>query len=294
MTAMTVRARPNRVAFWLLVPSVVLLLIWMIVPLSMTIFYSFQNFNMLMPGSQSFAGFENYVYFFTDPSFLAGLTNTLILVGAVLVITVGLGTLIAVIIDQPFYGRNIVRVLVIAPFFIMPTVSALVWKNLMFHPVNGLSAYFSQLIGASPIDWFAEFPMLAIIIIVSWRWMPFAILILMTALQSLDQDQVEAARLEGAGPVALFRYVTVPHLQRPLIIVIMMETIFLLTIFAEIYITTSGGPGTQTTNLAYLIFQQALLQFDVGMASAGGIIAVILANIVAIVLIRVVGKTLAE
>lgn len=291
---MTTRHRPNRIAFWLLVPSVALLLLWMIVPLSMTIVYSFQDFNLLMPGVRNFIGFENYTFFFSDPSFIAGLTNTFVLVGSVLLISVGLGTLIAVAIDQPFYGRNIVRILVIAPFFIMPTVNALLWKNMMLHPVNGLSAYLTRLVGATPIDWFSQFPMLAIIIIVSWQWTPFAILILMTALQSMDQDQIEAAKLEGAGPVALFRHVTIPHLQRPLIIVIMMETIFLLTIFAEIYITTGGGPGTQTTNLAYLIFQQALLQFDVGMASAGGIIAVLLANVVAIVLIRVVGKTLAE
>lgn len=291
---MTTRHRLNSIPFWLLAPSVVLLLLWMIVPLSMTILYSFQDFNLLMPGIRSFIAFENYSFFFSDPSFMAGLTNTFVLVGSVLLVSVGLGTLIAVAIDQPFYGRNIVRILVIAPFFIMPTVNALLWKNLMLHPVNGLSAYLTQLVGATPIDWFSQFPMLAIIILVSWQWTPFAILILMTALQSMDQDQVEAAKLEGAGPLALFRHVTIPHLQRPLIIVIMMETIFLLTIFAEIYITTGGGPGTQTTNLAYLIFQQALLQFDVGMASAGGMIAVLLANVVAIVLIRVVGKTLAE
>ncbi|MEX1057787.1 MAG: sugar ABC transporter permease, partial [Natronospirillum sp.] len=249
---------------------------------------------LLIPGFRQFVGLENYRYFLTDPSFLAGLGNTLVLVGSVLIITISLGTVIAVLIDRPFYGRSVVRILIIAPFFIMPTVNALIWKNLIFHPVNGFSSYISRLLGFTPIDWFSQFPMLAIIIIVSWQWLPFAILILMTALQSMDQQQVEAAKLEGAGPFAIFRHVAIPHLERPLIVVVMIQTIFLLTIFAEIYTTTGGGPGTQTTNLAYLVFQQALLQFDVGMASAGGIIAVILANIVAIFLIRVVGKTLAE
>jgi sorbitol/mannitol transport system permease protein len=135
--------------------------------------------------------------------------------------------------------------------------------------------------------------MLSIIIIVSWQWLPFAILILMTAMQSLDQEQLEAARIEGAGLVAVFIHVTLPHLARPLAVVVMIETIFLLSIFAEIFTTTGGGPGTQTTTLAYLIYSQALLQYDVGMASAGGIVAVVLANIVAFFLIRVVGKSLA-
>ncbi|MFY0664742.1 MAG: sugar ABC transporter permease [Natronospirillum sp.] len=291
---MTTHSYNSGIARWLLMPSVILLLIWMAVPLGMTLYYSSIDFNLLMPGIRNFVGFDNYQYFLTDPSFLTGLKNTFVLVGSVLIITIGLGTLIAVLIDQPFYGRGIVRVLLIAPFFIMPTVNALIWKNLIFHPVNGLSAWFVNLFGGTPVDWFAQYPMTAIIIIVSWQWLPFAILILMTALQSMDQEQVEAAKLEGAGPLDVFRHIAIPHLTRPLIVVVMIETIFLLTIFAEIYTTTSGGPGDSTTNLAYLIFAQALLQFDVGMASAGGIVAVILANIVAIVLIRVVGKTLAE
>lgn len=284
----------RRMARWLLMPAVLLLIVWMAVPLSMTIYYSLLDFNLLMPGMREFVGFENYQFFFSDPSFLAGLRNTLVLVGSVLLITIGLGTLIAVLIDQHFYGRNIVRILIIAPFFIMPTVNALVWKNLMFHPVNGFLSFVYRVFGATPVDWFSQYPLLAIIIIVSWQWLPFAVLILMTALQSMDQQQVEAARLEGAGPLDVFRHVAIPHLQRPLVVVLMIQTIFLLTIFAEIYTTTGGGPGNQTTNLAYLIFHQALLQFDVGMASAGGIVAVILANIIAIFLIRVVGKTLAE
>ena len=83
-----------------------------------------------------------------------------------------------------------------------------------------------------------------------------------------------------------------PHLARPIAIVLMIQMIFHLAIFAEIFVSTSGGPGTTSTNIAYLIYVQALLQFDVGVASAGGVFAVTLANIVAIFLIRAVGKNL--
>lgn len=124
--------------------------------------------------------------------------------------------------------------------------------------------------------------------------MPFAILILMTAMQSLDQEQKEAARLDGAGPIAIFWHLTLPHLARPIAVVVMIETIFLLSVFAEIFTTTSGGPGYASTNLAYLIYNQALLQFDVGMASAGGLIAVVIANIAAIILVSMLGKNLTE
>ncbi|GGX67486.1 carbohydrate ABC transporter permease [Saccharospirillum salsuginis] len=286
--------RNTGIARLLVAPSVLLLLVWMAVPLGMTLYFSTINFNLMVPGMKAFVGLENYYYFFTDPSFIDGLTNTLVLVGMVLIITVGLGTLIAILVDHPFPGQGIVRVLLISPFFIMPTVNALVWKNLLMNPVSGLFAFIANTFGLQPIDWFTDIPMTSIIIIVSWQWLPFAILILMTALQSMDQEQLEAAKMDGAGPLAVFRHITLPHLARPLTVVIMIETIFLLSIFAEIFTTTSGGPGTQTTNLAYLIYSQALLQFDVGMASAGGVIAVLLANIVAFFLIRAVGKSLAE
>jgi sorbitol/mannitol transport system permease protein len=248
--------------------------------------------DLLNPGTESFAGLDNYYYFLTDPSFLASLQNTLVLVGSVLGITSVLGVLIALVLDQKVIGRNIVRLMVIAPFFVMPTVSALVWKNLLMHPVSGLFAWLATTAGLQPIDWFADAPLTAIVLIVSWQWLPFATLILLTALQSLDEEQKEAAEMDGARALSSFFYITLPHLARPITVVILIETIFLLTIFADIYVTTGGGPGLQTTNIAFLIYSQALIHFDVGTASAGGLVAVVIANIVAFFLVRVVGRNL--
>ncbi len=281
---------------WFLVsPSVALLLLWMIVPLGMTVYFSLIRYNLLYPGENEFVGLENFSFFVTDPGFMPGALHTLELVGSVLAISVIFGVLISALLEAcEFWGRGIVRVLLISPFFIMPTVSALLWKNLIFHPVSGILAAIWKFFGAQPVDWLAHHPLLSIIFIVSWQWLPFAILILMTAMQSLDQDQKEAARLDGAGPIAIFWHLTLPHLARPIAVVVMIETIFLLSVFAEIFTTTSGGPGYESTNLAYLIYNQALLQFDVGMASAGGLIAVLIANIAAIILVRMIGKNLTD
>jgi sorbitol/mannitol transport system permease protein len=276
----------------LLVPSVALLLIWMIVPLALTIYFSMLHYNLLDAGSGRFVGFENFEYFLTDPAFLASLRNTLVLVGSVLALTILLGIPLALLLDQPVLGRSIVRLMVIAPFFVMPTVSALIWKNLLMHPVSGLLAWIAKLFGATPIDWFNDAPLLAIILIIAWQWLPFATLILLTALQSLDEEQKEAAEMDGASALSTFTYITLPHLARPITVVILIETIFLLTVFAEIFVTTGGGPGLQTTNIAFLIYSQALIQYDVGSASAGGLVAVVLANIVAFFLVRIVGRNL--
>ncbi|ABC28162.1 ABC-type sugar transport system, permease components [Hahella chejuensis KCTC 2396] len=276
----------------LLAPSVISLLLWMIVPLAMTIYFSTIRYNLLYPGEHNFTGLLNYEFFVTDPGFWPAVNNTLILLGSVLAITVVLGVALSALIDQPFFGRGAVRVLLISPFFVMPTVSALIWKNMMMNPVYGVFAWISQTLGMEPMDWLADVPLFSIIIMVSWQWLPFAILVFVTALQSQDTEQKEAARMDGAASWHIFRYLTIPHLARPVAVVIMIETIFLLVVFAEIYVSTGGGPGYDSTNLAYLIYSQALLQFDVGIASAGGLFAVVLANIVAFFLIRAIGKNL--
>ena len=216
--------------------------------------------------------------------------NTLIIVGSVLAITVVLGVLVALLMDQAVTGLSLVRLLVIAPFFVMPTVSALIWKNLLMNPVSGFFAWIATSLGLQPIDWFTDYPLLSIILIISWQWLPFASLILLTALQSLDEEQKEAAEMDGASAPSMFFYITLPHLARPITVVILIETIFLLTVFAEIYVTTGGGE--RTNNLAFLIYSAALKEYDIGAASAGGLVAVVLANIVAIFLVRLVGKNL--
>ena len=282
----------RRTAKLMVSPSVILLLAWMIIPLAMTIYFSLLRYNLLSPGQESWTGLDNYKYFLTDPAFFAALNNTLVLVLGVLFITIIGGILLALLLDQPMFGQGIVRILVIAPFFVMPTVSALVWKNMFMNPVNGLFAWLAKLFGAQPFDFLAHAPLFSIILIVAWAWLPFATLILLTALQSLDQDQMEAAEMDGAGTLAKFFHITLPHMSRAITVVILIQTIFLLSIFAEILVTTNGGPGTDSTNIAYLVYSLSLLQFDVGGGSAGGIIAVILANIVAIFLVRMVGKNL--
>jgi sorbitol/mannitol transport system permease protein len=165
---------------------------------------------------------------------------------------------------------------------------------MLMDPVSGVFAFVARSLGFPAIEFFTHLPLTSIVIIVAWQWLPFALLILLTAIQSLDNEQKEAARMDGAGPFSMFFFIILPHLGRAISVVIMIETIFLLSVFAEIYVTTSGGPGLASTNLAFLVYQRALLDFDVGTASAGGVIAVILANIVAIFLVRSIARNITD
>ncbi|MGI3168062.1 carbohydrate ABC transporter permease [Pseudooceanicola sp. C21-150M6] len=274
----------------MMAPAVILLLGWMLVPLVMTLYFSFMDYRPLRGITECCVGFQNYERFITSSSFLDSIVVTLTMVGGILAITVIGGILLAMLLDQPIWGQGIVRILVIAPFFVMPTVSALVWKNMFMDPVNGILAHIWRFFGAQPHDWLSQSPLFSIILIVSWQWLPFATLILLTAIQSLDSEQLEASEMDGAGFLSRFWYIVLPHLARAITVVILIQTIFLLSIFAEIYVTTQGSFGTRT--LTYLVFQRVLESQNVGLGSAGGILAVILANIIAIFLMRIVGKNL--
>ncbi|WP_309684796.1 sugar ABC transporter permease [Polaromonas sp.] len=276
----------------LLAPAVITLFLWMIVPLVMTIYFSLIRYNLMQPDQTGFAGLSNYEFFITDPSFATAVINTLLLLGSAIIVTVVGGVALALLIDDPFPGRGVVRLLLISPFFVMPPVNALMWKHMMMNPIYGVLAQVWQFFGAEPVDWLTDLPLFSVIVMVAWQWLPFATLIFITALQSMSREQLEAARMDGASYLQQLRYLVLPHLGRSIAVVVMIEMIFLLGVFAEIYTSTAGGPGDASTNVAFLIFKQALLNFDAGVASAGALFAVVLANIAAVFLIRMVGKNL--
>ena len=278
------------IARLMIAPATILLLGWMLVPLTMTLYFSFRKCLPLRGGDLGWVGFDNYVRFISSSSFWPAVATTLIIVGGVLFITVVIGILLALLLDQPLWGQGVVRILVIAPFFVMPTVSGLVWKNMFMDPVNGFFAHMWRAFGAEPIQWLSQASLPSLVMIVSWQWLPFATLILLTAIQSLDSEQLEAAEMDGAKPLRRFWHIILPHLARAITVVVLIQTIFLLSIFAEIFVTTAGAFGTKT--LTYLIFQRVLESQNVGLGSAGGVYAIILANIVAIFLMRIVGKNL--
>ena len=301
-------------------PAVLLLLVWMLVPLGMTIFFSFIRYVLnnlrkpewTTPSIDNWRGFGNYEYvLYKSKDFWFAVQNSVFIVGSIIVLTVALGLAIAVLINRSFPGRGMVRVLLISPFFVMPAVNAVLWINMLLDPVLGLNGLIVNGLNGV-IDGLRDFPVLgnffsfwpelqpisfratqtsayAVIVMVTWQWTPFAILIFMTSLQSEDQQQKEAAILDGASAWSQFVNLTIPHLARPIAIVIMIQAIFHLSLYAEIEIVSRGNGNK---NLPYLIGEFA--SNNIGAASATGIFAVILANIVAIFLLRIIGKSLMD
>ena len=301
-------------------PAIILLLLWMLIPLGMTLYFSLIRYVLnnlrrpewTTPSISNWRGFGNYEYvMYKSKDFWFAVQNSVFIVGCILVLTVILGLAIAVLINRQFAGRGVVRVLLISPFFVMPAVNAVLWINMILDPVLGLNgiaveslnqtikelydfpilgAFFSMWPEFEPISFRAtQTSAYAVIIMVAWQWTPFTVLIFMTSLQSEDQQQKEAAILDGANAWSRFRNLTLPHLARPIAIVIMIQSIFHLSLYAEIEIVSRGNGNK---NLPYLIGEFS--SNNIGAASATGIFAVILANIVAIFLLRMVGKSLMD
>ena len=300
-------------------PAVLLLLVWMLVPLGLTLFFSFIRYVLnnlrrpewTTPSFDNWRGFGNYEYVLNNKDFWFAIQNSLLIVCSILVLTVILGLAIAVLVNRAFPGRGIVRVLLISPFFVMPAVNAVLWINMILDPVLGLNGlavgginsvvdglrnvpilggFFSLWPEFEPISFRAtQTTPYAVIMMVTWQWTPFAVLIFMTSLQSEDEQQKEAAVLDGANAWSRFINLTIPHLARPISIVVMIQAIFHLSLYAEIEIVSRGNGNK---NLPYLIGE--FTSNNIGAASATGIFAVILANIVAIFLLRLVGKSLMD
>ena len=309
----------RRLSKLLQTPAIVLLLLWMLVPLGMTLYFSFIRYVLnnlrrpewTSPSIENWRGFGNYNFVFNNKDFFLAIQNSLFIVGSILILTVVFGVFIAILINKSFPGQGIVRILLISPFFVMPAVNAVLWINMILDPVLGLQGlavsglnnyieglralpilgkFFSLWPEFNPISFRAtQSSAYAVIMMVTWQWTPFAVLIFITSLQSEDQQQKEAAVLDGAGAWSQFRFLTLPHLARPIAIVVMIQAIFHLSLYAEIEIVSRGNGNK---NLPYLIGEFA--NNNIGAASATGIFAVILANIVAIFLLRLIGKTLMD
>ena len=274
-------------------PALLYLILTTQVPFLMTVYYSFFRWNLQIPGTRPFVGFANYADLLSEPQNLRILGNTLVLTAGALVVTLVLGAALALLLNRPFAGRALVRTLLMSSFLIMPVVTAVVWKNMLLNPVFGFFAWLAQILHVSAVDWLSVHPMGTIIAMVSWEWTPFAMLILLTGLQSLPEDQIEAARLDGATPWQEFRFIVLPHWTQALEVVILLETIALLQVYGEIYASTSGGPGIATTNLPFFIYLKGLVETNVGVASAAGVLAVIFTNVLAIFLLRLISRNTA-
>lgn len=274
-----------------LLPALVFAIVVTQIPFLFTLYYSTQSWNLVRPGSREFNWLNNYVDVFRDSQFREVALNTVIMIVGTVIISVILGLFLALLLDRKFIGRSLIRTLLITPFLITPVAGALIWKTTMFDPVFGLINFVLSPFGVDQIDWVSRFPLPAVMANLIWQWTPFMMLLILAGLQSMPKDIAEAARVDGAGPVKLFRELTLPHLRRFIELGAVLGAIYLVNTFDAVYMMTSGGPGVASANLPFYIYQRAFLGFDIGQAAAMGVVTVVATIIVSTLALRLIFKS---
>ncbi len=271
-------------------PAVIYAIVVTQAPFLLTIWFSLQKWNLLRPENSRFNGIGNYIDLFETDEFVGALVNTVILTAAAVLISLVVGLFYAELVNHRFPGRGIVRTLLITPFLVMPVVGALGWKNMILNPLFGVLDWLITSLGGPRVDWFAQFPLASVAVIVIWRWAPFMMLLLLAGMQSLNEEVREASRVDGATAIQEFRFIVLPHLRRYMQLGILLGTIYILSEFDSIAMTTQGGPGNATMNLPYLIYRTVFYSYDVGHAAAMGVVVVVLTFVFATFLIRLLGR----
>ncbi len=274
----------RRIARGLVLPALVVTVVLTQVPFVVTLVFSLQNYNLLRPAEHGFAGLANYVEVVTDPDFYSSLFATVVITGGTVVLSVLLGLLLAVLLNRKFRGRWLARTLLITPFLVMPAAAALVWKWSMLDSTAGILNWAITAVGLPPVAWNTDLPVVTVVMVLTWQYTPFMMLILLAGLQSQDSQVLEAAAVDGAGRFRTFTTMTLPHLRQYVELSVLLGGVMLLQAFDPIAIMTKGAGGTKT--ISYLLYEKAFVGLDVGQAAAYGVIAVIITIVVASVALR--------
>jgi sorbitol/mannitol transport system permease protein len=269
-----------------LLPALIYVVVVTQIPFVVTLWYSFQSYFWDVPGGAHFTGLSNYTTVFTSPDFRGALVRSVTMTVSAVIVAMILGVVCAVLLDRKFFGRGVARTLIITPFLVMPAAAALVWAGPMLDPNFGLLNYLLAPFGVNHVAWLSTHPLGSVIVVMIWQWTPFMTLIVLAGLQSQPTDTLEAARVDGAGALATFRELTLPHLRPYIELGILLGSIYLVNTFDQVRLMTNGGPGTTTTNLPFYLYQQVNNAFDIGGAAAAGVVTVVLTIFVATFALR--------
>jgi sorbitol/mannitol transport system permease protein len=273
-----------------LLPALIYVIVVTQIPFIVTLWYSFQSYFWDVPAPARFTGLSNYATVFKDAAFRGSLLRSVLMTATAVIIAMILGVAFALLLDRKFFGRGAVRTLIITPFLIMPAAAALVWSGPMLDPNFGLLNYLLQPFGVHHVAWLSTHALGSVIVVMIWQWTPFMTLIVLAGLQSQPPETLEAAKVDGAGALATFRELTLPHLRPYIELGILLGSIYLVNTFDAVRLMTNGGPGTSTTNLPFDLYQKVNNAFDVGGAAAAGVVTVLLTIIVATFALRMFAR----
>ena len=263
------------------------------IPFLFTLFYSLTEWRLDTPEPREFIGFDNYAdlpgdVFFRDAAWV----SVQMTVSAVL-LSLLVGTGLAILLDRKFFGQGFVRTLLITPFLVMPVVAGFVWKTQMFNSTFGVINWLLRQVGLEPIEFATQYPLWSVVTVLVWQWSPFMMLIVLAGLQGQDTSVLEAARVDGATTFGIFRQITFPQLRPYLELGTLLGAIYLIQVYDHIEVITGGSPDSK--NLPFYIAQRSIGGGNrFGLASSYSIIVVIASIIIANIGLRVLSGLLED
>jgi sorbitol/mannitol transport system permease protein len=274
-----------------LLPALIFTILVTQIPFLFNLWYSLTEWKITPPIDRTFTGFSNYLDAFTDTFFRSAVWITTVMTVSAVALSVLLGLGIALLLDRQFFGRALVRTMLITPFLMMPVVAGLIFKNQMFHSTYGVLNWVMSAVGLEPIEFVGRMPTWSIIAVLVWQWTPFMMLILLAGLQGQPVDILEASHVDGASAWQTFRYITLPGLRQYMELGALLGGIYLIQVFDHIDVMTGGGPGS--TNVPYYVYQRSIGGgWNFGQAAAYSTVVVIATIIIATYALRLLGGLL--
>jgi multiple sugar transport system permease protein len=283
MSMLTLPQRERRQAWVLLAPMLLMMLLLTAWPLARTLWLSFTDAALVGDGvTPAWVGADNFFYALTDPDFQAALGRTLYFTVISVAFEGVIGVLVALLLNQKFHGRNVLRVLVILPWALPTIVNATMWR-LNFNPDYGsINALLTQL---GVIDHYRSWlgdpasALNAVMLADIWKNYPLITLLTLAALQSIPDDLYEAARLDGASAWRRFRAITLPAILAPLAVALVLRTIDAFKVFDIIYVMTRGGPMDSTKTLSFFVYQESFSYLRAGSGAAYAVLMTLLCGL---------------
>ena len=230
---------------FLALPAILIVAVVTQAPILVTLGLSLVRWIVVRPDlGITFIGLNNYADIFSSGDFYGVVLNTALITVVSLVACTFLGILFALMLNQDFPGVNIVRTLVILPFFVMDAVAGIIWRTMLLNSSFGWNEYFASLLHVAPIDFFGVYSLFTIIILIVWQWTPFFVLIILAGFQNIPVEIMDSARVDGTGWFRELVSIRLPVIANHIEVAILLGLIFVLKVFGLIFVTTRGGPAT--------------------------------------------------
>jgi sorbitol/mannitol transport system permease protein len=278
-------------------PAIILVALMTQIPFLLTIVYSTLRWNLARPDLPvKFVGIDNYLFFLKAPKFPALpefysiFWQTILITGLTLVLCTVTGFLVSMLLNNKVPGVKLARTLMLAPFFVMSTASGVMWKTTILNTTFGWYGVIVKALGGAPVDLVSYYPLVVIIFLFWWQWMPFFVLVILAGLQSIPLELEDSMRVDGVNWWQSTFLIKLPLITNHIRVAVMLGLVFIVKEFGLILVTTAGGPGTRSYTLPYAVYMQVFNANNVGRAGALATITVLLVLLTVNLLYRSIKK----